>query len=123
MRSRRPKVQTLSGVLVLQVLDVNAGEAPPPMSITVKIAETKSENEEEEEAVFPGIDFLSLADIEQVTTSSLSLLPLLLLHFLSLVLSIFFYILLFSSSFLCVCLKQFSVLSKGSQLPLLELQG
>ncbi|XP_073340428.1 protein TALPID3 isoform X3 [Pagrus major] len=39
------------------------GEAPPPPS--VDITETKSEEEEEEVNIFPGTDFLSVADIVQ----------------------------------------------------------
>lgn len=45
---------------------LDAGEAPHPPSHTVDIIERKSEEEEDEENVFPGTDFLSVADVVQV---------------------------------------------------------
>lgn len=42
----------------------NAPEALPP---DLDIIKTKSEDEEDEDNVFPGTDFLSVADVVQVT--------------------------------------------------------
>ncbi|XP_044022437.1 protein TALPID3 isoform X2 [Siniperca chuatsi] len=47
---------------------LDAGEAPPP-SRTGEIIERKSEEEEDEESVFPGTDFLSVADVVQQEVS------------------------------------------------------
>lgn len=49
-----------------KVEQLDAGEAPRPPSHTVDIIERKSEEEEDEENVFPGTDFLSVADVVQV---------------------------------------------------------
>ena len=46
---------------------LNAGEAPP-LAPSHVVIETKSEEEEDEENAFPGADFLSVADVLQVSS-------------------------------------------------------
>ncbi|XP_062252904.1 protein TALPID3 [Platichthys flesus] len=48
---------------------LNAGEAPP-LAPSQVVIETKSEEEEEEENAFPGADFLSVADVLQVSSAA-----------------------------------------------------
>ncbi|XP_069391310.1 protein TALPID3 isoform X2 [Paralichthys olivaceus] len=47
---------------------LNAGEAPP-LPPSHAVIETKSEEEEDEENTFPGADFLSVADVLQVSSA------------------------------------------------------
>ncbi|XP_039993381.1 protein TALPID3 [Xiphias gladius] len=51
------------------VEQLDAVEAPPPLPPPNTVIETKSEDEEDEENVFPGADFLSVADVVQEEVS------------------------------------------------------
>ncbi|KAM9356091.1 protein TALPID3-like isoform 2-T2 [Pholidichthys leucotaenia] len=45
----------------------HAEEAPPPPSSIINIVQAKGEEPEEEENIFPGMDFLSVADVQEMS--------------------------------------------------------